>query len=97
MVCDHGNMPGHDHIQGGGWSLVSGDVCCTLDGQGMGMDRGWKGGDSRTTTSCEPATIPHPTFDLSGGIDTIRLLVDVIHDQRRYSAGTPEYDGHVPL
>lgn len=96
MVCDYRDMSGHDHIQGGGWSLVSSDVRCAFDRQGLGMDWRWKSGNPRTA-ACESATFSHPTLDLSGNVDILRLLVDVIHHQYCHSTGTPEHDGYVPL
>lgn len=97
MVCNHGNLSGDDHIQGGGWSLVSSDVCCALDRQGLGVDRRWKSGDSRTAATCKSTIVPYSTIYLSGSFDTVRRLVDVIYGQYCHPAGAAKHDGHVSL
>lgn len=64
-------MSGYDYIQRGSGGMVLGDVRCTLDRQGMGMDWRWESGNSRTATTSESTSLPYSTFSVLGHVGTV--------------------------
>ena len=97
LVRDYGNMSGYDDIQGGGWSLVLGDVRCSVDWKGLGMDWRWESRSSGTTTACQSTSISRPSHGFLGNVSHIRLMVDAIHNQYGHTTSTAKYDGNVPV